>query len=837
MERCDTRLGRWLDDSWRDVRYAFRLLAASPGFTVLAILSLSLGIGANTAVFQLIDAIRFRHLPVPRAQELADVRIAGGNAGWGVSEDENSQLTYPLWEQIQRRQQAFSGLFAWGTTPFLIETGPGARVVRGLWVSGDAFPVLGVASEIGRLIGPTDDQRGCAPVVVLNDAFWQTHFGGDRSAVGRSLTIQDRQVPVIGVTSREFFGVDVGRRFDIALPICAAALWGSPLDRRDWFWLSVSGRLNRGWTVARAAEHMRAISPGVFEATLTGGRDARSLEKYRRFRLTILPAANGVSHLRTTYGGALWLLLAMTGLVLLMGCFNVMNLLLARSSAREQELAVRVAIGASRGRVIAQLLIESLVLAACGALPGAALAQALSRGILALLTTENNPLHLDLRPDWLVLVFTATAGIATCVVFGLVPALRAPRSAPAAAMKTGRGLTAGRGWTAIRRGLVVAQLALSFVLMVGAALFVGSFRNLITLDTGLRREGVIFGRVADFNDRPVPGRVLAAQSELLDRIRAVPQVLSAATTTKFPLDASSWTMGFLLPGSEDLTRHSSKFTYVAPLYFFTVGMQILAGRDFNGSDTAASRRIAIVNQMFVRRYFTTRNAVGATLRTVAEPGYPETMYEVVGIVSDTKYSGLREPVQPVAFVPLAQHPSVPSWPNIVIRSNGSPAVVIAAVKRAVGELRPTLSSSFTLFETQVREDLLPERLLAWLAGAFGVLAALLTAVGVYGLISYVVSRRQHEIAIRLALGAGRTRVVRLVLGEMGGLLIVGLVCGVTLAVLAARAAQALLFGLSPHDPMTFLVAIAVLTGLAAVACTIPALRASRVNATAALRSE
>src|SRR5919198_55139 len=659
-EACrDARHTEWIDHTWRDVRYAVRVLRGSPGFTLVAILSLALGIGANTAIFQLIDAIRWRHLPVPHAEELGDVRIDGGNGGWGVSENANSQLTYPLWEQIRRHQQAFSGIFAWGTMPVLVGTGPDARLVGGLWVSGEAFRELGVTAALGRLVSPDDDRRGCTPVVVLNDAFWEAQFGGDPGVIGRTLTVLDRPVPILGVTSPEFFGLEVGKRFDIAVPVCAAAAWGSPIDRRDWFWLSVTGRLNRDWTVERAAEHMRALSPGLLEATLPSDRDASGLERYRRFRLTVVPAANGVSELRAAYGTALWVLLAMTGLVLLMACVNLMNLLLARATAREQEVAVRVAIGASRRRVMLQLLIENLLLAVCGALIGAAIARPLSGGILALLTTEGNPVHLDLRPDWLVLAFTAAAGIFTCIAFGVVPALRASHVEPVTAMKTGgRGLTGSRERTRIQRGLVVAQVAVSFVLIVGAALFVRSFRNLIAFDTGFKREGVIFARVADFSDRPAPERVLAAQSELLDRIRSVPEVVSAATTTKVPLDRSSWTMDFVLPASDDLKRHSSKFTFVSPQYFTTVGMRIVTGRDFNRGDTAKSRRVALVNETFVHRYLT-GNPIGTMLRTVAEPGYPEALYEVIGVVSDTKYSSLRELLQPIAFVPIAQHPRLP----------------------------------------------------------------------------------------------------------------------------------------------------------------------------------
>jgi len=828
----------WIDHALRDIRYAFRVLRTSPGFTIVALLSLALGIGANTAIFELINAIRLRRLPVPRAEELADVRIAGGNRGWGLVENANSQLTFPLWKQIQQEQRAFSGIFAWGTTPLLVGIGPDARRVRGLWVSGEAFPVLGVTPVIGRLIGPADDQRGCPPVVLLNHAFWQAEFGGDPAAIGRTLTILDRPVPVIGVTAPAFFGLEVGERFDIALPTCAAAVWGSPIDRRDWSWLSVMGRLDRGWDVTRAAEHMKGLSPQLLEATLPSGRSAASLDQYRSFRLTALPAATGVSRLRTTYGDALWLLFAMTGLVLLIACTNLVNLLLARATAREQELAVRLAVGASRGRVIAQLLAESLLLAACGSALGAVIAGPLSRALLLLLTTENARPHLDLRTDWPVLAFTAAAGILTCVIFGLAPSLRASRLDPGAAMKTGgRGLTASRERMTIQRCLAAAQVTVSLVLMFGAILFARSFRNLITLDTGFKRDGVVLARFADFSDRPTSEGVLAGENEFLARIRSIPQVSAAAATTKLPLDSSSWTMAFVVNASGGVERHSSKFTYVSPQYFNTVGMRLMAGRDFEGGDTASSRKVAIVNDTFVRRYLTADRAIGTTVRTIGEPGYPETVYEVVGVVTDTKYSGLREPIQPIAFVPLAQHPSLRQWPAMVIRSSAPAASVVAGVKQVVGEFRPNMSTMFTVLEAQVRDSLVLERLMAWLAGGFGALAALLSVVGVYGVISYFVVRRRHEIAIRLALGAGRARVVRLVLRDIGVLLVIGLVLGAAASAMAARAASGLLFGLSPDDPATLAAAIGVLAASAMVACLLPALRASRIDATSALRSE
>src|SRR5262245_43705102 len=454
----DTRGVTLIDHALRDLRSAGRLLRTTPGLPLVAIISLALGIGANTAIFQLIEAVRLRSLPVPRAEELTEVRIAGGNGGWGVSENENSQLTFPIWEQIRDQQRAFSGIFAWGTTPLPVGSGPDARRVAGLWVSGEAFPTLGVTPTVGRLLGPADDQRGCSPTVVLNEAFWRAQFAGDPSVIGRTLIIVDRPVPIVGVAAAGFFGLEVAKRFDIALPTCAAAMWGSPTDRRDYFWLSAMGRLRDGWTITRTGQHLDALSRGIFEATAPADRQPNSIERYRRFRLTALPASNGVSSLRTTYAGALWLLLGMTGLVLLVACTNLMNLLLARAGAREHEIGVRLAIGASRARVVSQLLTESILLALCGAGLGIMLAPPLSRGLVSLLATTNNPLDLELRSGWPVLAFACGVGLIACLLFGLVPAFRASHTDPGVAMKTeGRGMTSNRDRFLMQRCLVAAQ--------------------------------------------------------------------------------------------------------------------------------------------------------------------------------------------------------------------------------------------------------------------------------------------------------------------------------------------------------------------------------------------
>jgi predicted permease len=835
-EQCrDMRRVNLIDNTLQDLCYAGRTLRRSPGFTAVAILSLALGIGANGAIFQLLNAVRLRSLPVANPEELAEVRIAGGNGGVGVQTGVNSELTYALWERIRQRQEAFSGIFAWGSQSFSVGRQAEARKVGGLWVSGDLFPVLGVKPILGRLFTPADDRRGCGPTVaVISYDFWRNYFGGEESAIGKTLIMWDQPFTVIGVTPPEFFGLEVGKSFDVALPICAS---GGALERLDFFWLVAMGRLKPGWALAQASAHLNTISPGIFEETTPPGYSPSNNDFYRKFRLTALPAGQGVSRLRTSYGTYLWLLLGITGLVLLIACANLANLMLARANAREREIAVRVALGASRGRLIRQTLTESLLLAGFGAAIGAGLARLMSRSLISFLTTEGNPLRLDLSSDWRVLVFTASVAVFTCIVFGIAPALRASQIEPVAAMRSGgRGLT-NRERFSFQRFFVIGQIAISLALLVGALLFVRSFRNLITLDAGFRQNGILFVDT-DFDRLRLPReRLVAFQTNLLEQTRSLPQVESAATSTCKPLAGPCWNLGVHVPGAQGEQEGGSRFTYVSPEYFKTMEIPVLAGRDFNDFDTAASRQVALVNETFARTFFANRNPVGALIRSVAEPNYPETLYEVIGVVKDTKYANLREDIPPITYVPAAQHPSPWPWAGIVIRSSAPLNEVINQVRRKVGDLSPDITVGFKVFETQIREGLIRERLMAWLAGFFGILAATLAMIGLYGVISYMVLRRRNEIGIRLALGASRADIVLLILREMAALLLAGLGIGAVVSLAATRGAGALLFGLAPHDALTLIASACLLAAVAGLASFLPALRASRVDPMVALRHD
>jgi predicted permease len=449
----------------QDLQFGLRMLKKNPGFTAVAVLSLALGIGANTAIFQLVNAVRLKTLPVAHPEQLVNIRLTDMDAARGFKPSQYPAVTNPIWEQIRDRNEAFSGVLAWGRGDFNLAQGGEVRSAKGLWVSGDFFNLLGVQPERGRLLTAADDQRGCAaPGAVISHAFWQREYGGDPNVIGRKVNLSDKPFEIIGVTPASFFGLEVGRTFDVALPICADAIIGGKNTRLDsgfnW-WLMVTGRLKSGWTTQQATAQLQSISPALFQQTLPPNYPPVSVPKYLDSKLEVVEGGAGYSTLREAYERPLWLLLAIAGLVLLIACANLANLLLARASTREREIAVRQAVGASRARIIRQLLVETLLLTVAGTVLAALLAQGLSRFLVSLIGTGANAVFLDLTPDWRVLGFTAGVAAVTCLLFGLTPALRATRVDIGAVMKaTGRGVIGGRGRFSLRRARVVIQVAL-----------------------------------------------------------------------------------------------------------------------------------------------------------------------------------------------------------------------------------------------------------------------------------------------------------------------------------------------------------------------------------------
>jgi putative ABC transport system permease protein len=819
----------------QDLRYGARQLRLNPGFTAVAVLSLALGVGANSAIFQLVDAVRLRALPVQDPQQLVTIDFAKGSARSGNFSTRSARLTSVQWEQIQSHAEPFAGAFAWSATRFNLAQGGEARYAEGLYVSGDYFRVLGVRPWIGRTLTTEDDRPACGNSgAVVSYAFWQRELGGDPGALGRDLALDGRKFPVIGVTPPEFFGVEVGSRYDVAVPICADGR--KRADSRTSWWLSAIGRLKPGWSVERATAYLKTVSPAIMEATLPKTYRPDQAKRYLANKIVGESAANGISGLRRQYEDPLTLLLAATGLVLLIACANLANLLLARASVREREIAVRQAIGASRARLIVQLLSESLLLAVLGTALGVALAQALTRILISFLNTSNNPVFVGLALDLRMLGFTAGVAALTCLLFGLLPAWRATRVAPAAAMRTGgRGVTSGRERYGLRRVLVTGQVALSLVLLVGAVLFVRSLQNLLKVQPGFRPEGIVAVDI-DLGPRfPKEGRA-AMFGELQERLRHQAGIISAAQILMTPLSGSGWNNS-VRPDSSTAAAKNSFFNRFGPGYLKTMGIGLVAGRDFNERDNLNAPKIAVVNEAFAKVFFDGKNPVGHTFRVEANAGEADRVYEVVGLIRNTKYYELREDFLPTAFLPSAQDAEPGSGQTFVLRTAGRPEDIYATVKTAVAGMSPSFVLEFHILTAQIGETLLRDRLMAALAGAFGVLAAMLAAIGLYGVIAYMVARRQNEIGVRMALGADRASVIGLVLREALALLAAGLVIGTGLALWAGRAADKLLFGLKPNDIMTFVAAAVLLASATVAAGYVPARRASRMDPMNALRVE
>jgi putative ABC transport system permease protein len=833
----------FLETLMHDLRYAARVLRLNPIFTIVAVLSLALGIGANTAIFQLLDALLLRMLPVKNAQEIARVAIDHRRSASGSFVSRYPDLTYAMWEQIQKQQQGFSSVFAWGPNQFNISPGGEVHNVQGLWVSGEFFDTLEVNPLLGRLLGVADDQPGCGSSgAVISYSFWQREYGGDRTVIGRSLSINRHPFSIIGVTPASFYGVEVGRNFDVAIPVCAEPQINGEYSRlhtrSDW-WLSVMGRLKPGWTMDRAATQLRAISPGLFEATLPENYNPSQAKHFLTYRLGSFPCDSGVSGLRREYGQPLWLLLILAAMVLLIASANLANLLLAKASTREKEMGMRMALGASRGRLIRQLLAESLLLAATGALLGGLLARNLSHVLVASISTPDDPLFMDTGTDWRVLAFAAALAVLTCILFGLTPAFRATSVSPGSALQeAGRSTTPGRARFRLRHALVVTQVALAMILLVGALLFSRSLNKLANVDAGFRQDGVLVTDI-DYTELHLSNEArLAFAKELLRNVRAIPGVDAAATAAIVPLSGNGMNYDILwgISGEPEGEAPAPPFNRVSAGYFDTLRTPILAGRDFDDRDSAGSPNVAIVNEAFAKQFAKGENPVGMTfrVRAMAKTSAP---YQVIGFVKDTKYAELREDFQPIVYTATAQYDRPETDVQIVIRSRSPLASVVAGVKGVAENSGSNLDVTFTPFRQMVESGLLRDRLMAKLSGFFGLLAMLLAMIGLYGVISYMVTRRRVEIGIRIALGADKQNIMRLILREAVALLVAGLGIGTLLAIALSKTAASMLFGLKPTDAPTFASALAILTFVALVAALLPALRAARLDPMTSLRQE
>ena len=821
----------WLESVLADLRFAARGLRRNPAFALVAILSLGLGIGANTAIFSLINAVVLRSLPVRHPEELVQIRL-----------DENGDtFTNPLWEAFRDRQRSFSGVLAASEHRFNLAERGEARRVSGDWVSGDFFNVLGVSPAVGRLLGPADDVRGCPAVAALSYGLWQREFGGAPDVVGRSIALDRHRFEIVGVTPPGFFGVRVGGSTQVYVPLCSEAIVHgerSYLDHRSAWFLDVLGRPATGLTLAQVGAQLAALSPSVFEATVPPAWGAGDQAEYRATVLHARAAPTGLSELRGKYQGALFALLAVVGVVLLIACGNVANLLLARAAGRQHEMAIRRAIGSEGSRLVRQLITESLLLALLGAGVGLLLARWMSRLLVAFVAAGSSGVWLDLTLDGRVLGFTLAVSIVTGLLFGLEPARRSTRVAPVVAMRAGgRGAVGGGGRFAVGKALVIGQLALSLAVVMGAGLLLRTMNRLLTLDPGFERDGVLLV-AADLSQAGFSeDRLRTADRELLERLRGLPGVGAAGASLVTPIGPTSWNDFVAAEGFTPAKKDDSLvwFNGVSDGYFATLETRLLAGRDFDDRDVAGSARVAVIDEAMARKFFGEPYPLGKSFHTDQNSG-PGPELEVVGVVEDSKYGKLDEKTRPLAYVPWSQSEWFDPVMNFALRTD-APAALIPSVKREVAALEPSISLEVTTLSDQVAASLARPRLLAALSGFFGAVALLLSMIGLYGTLSYAVASRRGEIGVRLALGAAPARVLGMVLGEVGRMVVAGLLLGAAAALAATRLLSAFLFGVTPTDPRTLAESVAVLAAVAFLAGALPAWRAARLDPMTTLREE
>ncbi len=805
-----------LDRLAQDLRYALRGLRRSPGFALTAVFSLALGIGANTAIFSLIDALLLRWLPVRDPQQLVGLIMI--QSGKRVD-----SFSYPVVRVLAVQKQIFSGLSGFSAANF--NTGPRDQPERvpGAWVSGEYYETLGLQPVVGRLLRRDDDQPGAAPVAVITDEYWQRIYGRDPVAVGRSILIEGIPVTIVGVSPAGFTGANVGQLADITIPLSAnAQLFPEMTGRLSAAaeWLRILARPQPGISQEQAKARLAVVWPQLASVAVTPRMQPARRKALLTSAMDLIPGATGWTNLRGRFRQPLLVLMALVGMVLLIACANVANLLLARGQARRQEIAVRLAIGASRARLIRQLLTESLLLALLGALFAIAFGGIASRLLVRLMDTgRGGPLAFDLAPDWRVYAFTAALAIGSGILFGIAPALRSTTLNFRASTRT-----------RLAPVLVAAQVAISLVLLIGAGLFVGTFENLAHIDPGFRHDGVLL--VEGDLHRAMSSTHVTFYRDLVEQVERLPGVVSASFAGNTPLSGGWWTDSVSINGQPP-SGEVAHLNSIAPRYFETMRTPLVAGRDFTDRDDTSASQVAIVNEAFVQRFLPGGHALGqhvsaGTSRDLAG-------MQIVGVVKDTISQSLREPPPPAVYIPFYQHQT--EFPTLIVRASGTLTQVASALRREFQPKLPGSAIQIRALTSQVEAALVQERLMATLAAAFGTLALVLASIGLYGLLAYTVARRTSELGIRMALGANRGQVMWLVMRNALRLLTCGVIFGLPAAWAGSRLIASMLFGLKANDVFTMCAAVGVLIATGLLAGYLPARRASRVDPMAALRCE
>ena len=831
---------------WHDLRYGVRMLLKNPDFTVIAVLTLALGIGANTAIFSLTDAVLLKTLPVKKPEQLV---LLSRNDLQGSKLSSN--ISYPVFEQLRDHNHVCSGMFT--VLDFVrlnVSVNGQTEMVEGQLVSGGYHSVLGIEAILGRTLNADDDQvPGGHPVAVISYGYWQRRFARDPAVVGKIISLNGAPFTIIGVTPPEFFGVTVGVTPDISVPLVmlAQVIPGETSPGESYRHDSlphILARLNPGVTAQQASAALTVLLQQALGAEAGSQWLSEKQQELRQQRIELTPASQGLSGLRRQFyeplrllSAPLGILMAGVGLVLLIACANVANLLLARATARRKEIAVRLALGAGRLRLVRQLLTESLLLALLGGALGLLFAYWGNDLLLTLVSSGRRPLLLHLAPDLRILGFTAAVSLLASILFGLAPALRATRVDLAPALKDSH--TPDRSGSRFKLGqaLVVMQVALSLILLIGAGLFVRSLQKLRSLDLGFEQEKVLLLSV----DPKLIGyqrpRIASLYRQALERVAAIPGVRSATLSRNSLLSGGRIQSAISLPGPTstlDENRWVRKDA-VGPKFFETVGMPLLVGRDFNAQDSEHAPQIAVINETCARDYFGHDSPIGKRFGWEAEQS---SKIEIVGVVKDAKYYSMREETPRMVYLPYLQDPGAWRETNLQVRTASDPLSMAAAIRRELQALDPNLPVfGVKTLKTQVDESLVQERLVATLASFFGLLALLLACVGLYGVLSYTVSQRTSEIGIRLALGAQTGDVLRLALKQGMLTVLLGVAVGLPLALGLMQLMRTMLFGVKATDPLTFAAVTGLLTGVALLACYLPAWRATKVDPLVALRFE